>query len=269
MKTPEEYFLEADLLPEGGDTELTEAERTFLDKYMGGGDEEAGPPPEPAATMPEPATEKAPRPAEEPPMPETETETAPEVPAPEVPAGREAAVEEDPALEQRPEAGRAGAEEEREESLRTEPVVQLVSFFVDDREFTVPISAVQEVIRFMQPTKLPAAPEFLAGVINLRGRVTPLVRLHHLLGLAGSDEDNRFIVVCRRKGLQFGLMIQRMKTMHRVEQENIDWSVEAHLGVAAEFVAGLLKQDGGLVGVLSVERIVDTILSGQGAQEYA
>lgn len=263
MKTPEEYFLEADLLPEGGDAELTEAERTFLDKYMGGapGQEEPR-----AASSAEPS---APAEVREQASPEREDapgggempESAGEAPESEV---REA-LEETAAHH----AEALDGEDEAEESLRDRPVVQLVGFFVDDREFTVPISAVQEVIRFMQPTKLPAAPEFLAGVINLRGRVTPLVRLHDLLDLPGNDEDNRFIVVCRRKGLQFGLMIQRMKTMYRVEQEKIDWSVEAHLGVAAEFVAGLLKQDGGLVGVLSVERIVDTILSGQGAQEHA
>jgi purine-binding chemotaxis protein CheW len=235
MKTPEQYFLEKDFLPSGaeGDT-LSAAEREFLRKYMGLGDD-AG---QGAVAMPGPARVESapgfgPRPGSD----------APD------PAGRD--------LDQ------TLAEPDIIAQLKEEHDLQLVGFLVGDQEFTVPINVVQEVIRYVAPTRLPAAPAFIAGIVNLRGRVTPLVRMTSLVGGLGASEHPGFIVVCRRKGLQLGLMIDTVKTMYRVPQEKIDWSVEVHLGANVEYVAGLLKADDGkLIGVLSIDRIVEKVLKG-------
>lgn len=149
-----------------------------------------------------------------------------------------------------------------EQALRNEVELQLVSFFLGSQEFTIPINVVQEVIRFMPPTKLPAAPSFMAGIVNLRGRVTPLVKLRDLLGMATDDTSDDFIIVCRRKGLQVGLIITSVATMYRVQQEQVDWNVESHVGGNVEFVNGIMKgDDGRIVGIVSVDRIVDSVLA--------
>ena len=155
----------------------------------------------------------------------------------------------------------APAEEPLAEVLRREPQLLMVGFFLGQQEFVVPTLAVQEVIRATSPTKLPAAPSFVAGVINLRGKVTPLVRLRDLLDIpAGENVEDMFTIVCRRKGLQFGLMIERVHTMYRVPQDDIDWGVETHLGTNVELIAGLLKLRDDLVGIVSVDTIVETII---------
>ncbi len=70
-------------------------------------------------------------------------------------------------------------------------------------------------------------------------------------------------MVVRRKGLQLGLMIDTVKTMYRVDQKGIEWGVETSLGANVEFVAGLMKSEHGkLVGVISIDRIVDKVLRG-------
>ncbi|SIN70561.1 chemotaxis protein CheW [Halodesulfovibrio marinisediminis] len=151
------------------------------------------------------------------------------------------------------------------EQLRNESELQMVSFFLGKQEFTVPISAVQEVIRHLPPTKLPVAPPFVSGVINLRGTVTPIIQLRELLGIAGLEEQGRsdkFIVVCKRHGLQFGLVIDTVHTMYRVPQGSIDWAVESHLGVAVQYIFGLMKSDDMLIGIISVDNIVEAILEG-------
>lgn len=162
-----------------------------------------------------------------------------------------------------------GADLEREpdllDQLRNESELQMVSFFLGKQEFTVPISAVQEVIRYLAPTKLPVAPPFVTGVVNLRGIVTPIIQLRELLGIAGLEEQeqsDKFIVVCKRHGLQFGLVIDTVHTMYRVPQESIDWAVESHLGVAVQYIFGLMKSDDMLIGIISVDNIVEAILEG-------
>lgn len=155
----------------------------------------------------------------------------------------------------------ASAGESLDAIIRDEPELQMVAFFLGNQEYTVPTLAVQEVIKFSQPTKLPAAPAYVAGIINLRGRVTPLVRLRALLEIPATESStDHFIVVCRRRGLQLGLMIERVHTMYRVPQERIDWAVESHLGINVDYISGLLKADDRLVGIVSVDRIVDTVL---------
>jgi purine-binding chemotaxis protein CheW len=121
--------------------------------------------------------------------------------------------------------------------------------------------AVQEVIRYQEAAKLPSAPEFVAGVINLRGKMTPLVYLRDMLEINQERKtDDHFIIVCRRKGLQFGLIIERVHTMYRVPQSDIDWSIEAHLGINVDLISGLLKLGENLVAIVSVDRIVDYVL---------
>jgi len=238
MKTPEEYFLDRDFLREGQDEsgEFTPAEKAFLQKYMGLGEERE----------------------------------TPGVPAPEPPAAAPADVRAE-AQEQPVDSPGVPPFEQPEEAqepdvlsrLKAETHVQLVGFYVDGREFTVPMEFVQEVVRFLKPAKLPAAPSFIAGIVNLRGRITPLVRLGELLGLDSDAQEEGFIVVCRSKGLQLGLMIRSVKTMYRVRREDIEWGVEAQLGANVDYVAGLMKSEGGkLVGIVSVDRIVEKVLKG-------
>ena len=156
-------------------------------------------------------------------------------------------------------------EEPPEESLdsiiKRQSELLMVGFFIGEQEYVVPTLAVQEVIRYSNPAKLPTAPRFVAGVINLRGKVTPLIRLRDILETVDPmGNPNQFIIVCRRKGLQFGLIIDRVHTMYRVPQADIDWGIESHLGSNVDYIAGLLKLRENLVGIVSVDRIVDVII---------
>jgi purine-binding chemotaxis protein CheW len=236
VKTPEEYFQEQDFGTDSKveDRRFTDAERAFMQKYLGMDEQDVlqrmGREQEPDAVMTLAPPQSAPT-AE----PATQGHDA------------------------QPASGLL--HEELEDQLKTLEEVQMVSFYLGEQEFTVPIMAVQEVIRFMQPTKLPAAPRFIAGMVNLRGRVTPLVYLRDLLGIVAREgDDGRFIVICKRKGLQVGLIIDRVHTMYRVPQRTIDWNIESRLGTSVDFVSGLMNSNERLVSIISVDRIVARVL---------
>lgn len=153
------------------------------------------------------------------------------------------------------------AEESLDSMLRNAQELLMVGFFLGSQEFTIPTVAVQEVIRSMPTAKLPAAPPFVAGVVNLRGKVTPLIRLRDMLEVSSPRQgDDNFIIVCRRMGLQVGMLIERVHTMYRVPQADIDWGIEAHLGINVDFIAGLLKLREQLVGIVSVDRVIESIV---------
>ncbi|OIO02236.1 MAG: hypothetical protein AUJ49_06550 [Desulfovibrionaceae bacterium CG1_02_65_16] len=151
--------------------------------------------------------------------------------------------------------------EHSDEQMRNMAEVRLVSFSLMGREYALPITVIQEVIRFVKPTKLPAAPASIAGIINLRGRVTPLVSLRTLLGIPGEQED-RFIVVCRHRGLQIGLMIGAVSTMYKAAGDDLEWNVEGNVGVHTHLLMGLYKSGEKLISILSIDNLVQVVLQG-------
>lgn len=139
MKTPEQYFVEDVRLPDVNDTSraLTSAEEAFLDKYLGVDRDRV--------------------------LAQTRRVD---------PRGEDVVGGLGPGAD-RPDA----SDEHSDEKMRAQSEIRLVSFSLLGREYALPITVIQEVIKFMKPTKLPAAPASIAGIINLRGRVTPLVSL--------------------------------------------------------------------------------------------
>lgn len=162
-------------------------------------------------------------------------------------------------------AAAAAKDEEKAEDLRNKEGLQLVSFLLDAREMALPIQCIQEVIRYIEPTKIPSAPAFVSGVINLRGKVTPLLNLRAMMGQKGGQDGNgkidRFIVVCRHKGLQVGLIVTAISTMYRPPARDIEWNVESQVGISSAFVSGLMKKDDKLINILSIDQLVDKVIA--------
>jgi len=238
MKNLENYFEQDVALPETGASakDLTGSERAFLEKYVGAGWENT------------PAGKALERPvrAEQVLGGGLDTVT-PDV----APVGQ--------AQDDAPPAALSG--EALEASLMAEEELRLVSFHVSDQVFAVPIMLVQEVLRAVPATKLPAAPPFLAGVTNLRGRVTPLVDLARLLGIpVGQDHEDRFLIVCRVHDMQIGLLVRAIDTMYKAPRGDIEWNIEAQVGVSADLMAGLLKAEDRLIKILSVNRLFQKVL---------
>lgn len=233
MKTLENYFEQDVALPETGASakDLTGSERAFLEKYVGAGWENT------------PAGKALERPV----LAEQVLGGGLETQAPE-------AVPDDA-----PPVALSG--EALEASLMAEEELRLVSFHVSDQVFAVPIMLVQEVLRAVPATKLPSAPPFLAGVTNLRGRVTPLVDLARLLGIpVGQDHEDKFLIVCRVHDMQIGLLVRAIDTMYKAPRGDIEWNIEAQVGVSADLMAGLLKADDRLIKILSVNRLFQKVL---------
>lgn len=148
-----------------------------------------------------------------------------------------------------------------EARLMNEEELRLVGFRVRDQLYAAPIAMVQEVLRAVPSITLPGAPDFMAGVTNLRGRVTPLVNLARLLDLDDGDRTaDDFLIVCRLKGLQVGLAVRAIDTLYRAPRRDIEWGIEAQVGVCADLLAGLLKVDDRLIKILSINRLFQRVL---------
>ncbi len=153
-----------------------------------------------------------------------------------------------------------------EDELKDLPSLQIIFFKVQGQTYTIPIEAVTEAIRYEPVVRLPRTPDFIAGVVNLRGRITPLIILEKLICQKSNSRftKNSFIIVCQRKGMQFGMIVDHIDDMFFVDQKNISWNVESEIGASVECICGIIDHEQKVFGIVSVDKIINHVLESEG-----
>ncbi|MBB6429797.1 chemotaxis protein CheW [Algisphaera agarilytica] len=137
-------------------------------------------------------------------------------------------------------------------------LLQLVSFEIGVEEYAIPILAVQEINRMMPITRVPHSPAAVEGVINLRGRIIPVIDMRKRFGLKPSaDEgDARVIVVeVGNVGRVIGFTVDRVHEVLRLDKTIIDPAPTAGNGVKADFICGVGKLEDRLLILIDLERL--------------
>lgn len=80
------------------------------------------------------------------------------------------------------------------------------------------------------------------------------------MDLCGECAGQRFVIVCRCRGMLVGLLVEAISTMHQASGDDVEWGVEARVGVASDMVLGLLKVGERLVKILSVDSLFQKVL---------
>lgn len=134
---------------------------------------------------------------------------------------------------------------------------QFVSFVVGGEEFGVNILAVQEIIRPVDITRVPHAPDFVEGVINLRGRILPVIDLRKRFGFSErpQNEDTRIVVVEMEEQV-VGFISDAVREVLRVDASTIEPAPELAVGIDAHYLRGVAKLDDRLLILLDLEGIL-------------
>lgn len=132
---------------------------------------------------------------------------------------------------------------------------QLVVFRFDDEEYGVEISYVQEIIRIPQVTKIPDVPPYMEGVINLRGKVVPVIDLKEKFGLGQSQrhEDSRLLVL-NLEGAIIGIVVDDVSEVLQLDESLMETLPENIDGVNGNCLKGVGKMDGRLLLLLDIEK---------------
>jgi purine-binding chemotaxis protein CheW len=135
-------------------------------------------------------------------------------------------------------------------------LLQLVTFGVGNEEFAIPILSVQEINRMMQITRVPHAPEFVEGVINLRGKIIPVVDLRKRFGLSEIENasDTRIVVV-EVASRVIGFTVDRVSEVLRVPTSIVEPAPAMVAGIDADYVEGVGKLEDRLLILLSLGRL--------------
>jgi purine-binding chemotaxis protein CheW len=135
--------------------------------------------------------------------------------------------------------------------------VQLVVFKLGREEYSVSILQVQEIKRITDITRVPHTPDYIKGVINLRGSVLPVIDLKKRLNLPQqmSTEDTRIVIV-KVGELSVGMIVDAVSEVMTINQENIDSPDVVAGSVAASYLSGVGKLDNRLLILLNLEEII-------------
>jgi len=138
-------------------------------------------------------------------------------------------------------------------------ILQLVTFKLGNEEFGVDILKVQEINRMMEITRIPNAPPFIEGVINLRGKIIPIVDLRKKLGFVngngGISEKTTRIIVVELDGLVLGFIVDSVSEVLRIPENTIEPPPSIVGGVESDYIEGVGKLDNRLLILLELKKL--------------
>lgn len=137
---------------------------------------------------------------------------------------------------------------------KDDELIQLVTFSTGDEEFGVDILKVQEIILPMAITKVPKAPEFVEGVINLRGKVIPVIDLRRRFGLKSRAQDKYTrIIVIEINLMIVGFVVDSISEVLRIPASTVEPPPPVVAGLESEYISGVGKLEDRLLILLDLD----------------
>lgn len=136
-------------------------------------------------------------------------------------------------------------------------LIQLVSFSLDHEEYGVDVLKVREIIRMPSITRVPNTPQYVEGVINLRGKVIPIINMRRRFGLNELEYDKQTrIMVMDIEGELMGFIVDSVSEVIRISSSEIQPSpAVVTSGIDQECIAGVINQAERLLVLLDLQKM--------------
>ncbi len=132
---------------------------------------------------------------------------------------------------------------------------QFSTFIVANRLYGIDVTRVQEVVRSMIMTPIPLAPEYVRGLINLRGQVTTAIGLRQLFGLKDPAPEEFVNVVCKVDGALISLQVDEIGDVIEVSKADFELTPQTVPQEIRRFMTGIYKISDSLLSTIDVEYI--------------
>lgn len=140
---------------------------------------------------------------------------------------------------------------------------ELISFDVADECYAIDITSLREITKLTPITEVPRVPRFVRGVVTVRGQVLPAIDLRERLGVGAVEDTRRTrILVCEVAGEACGLVVDAVRSVVRLRDEQIEPPPQMAGSAQVEFVTGIGRLDGELIILLDLPAVVSFSLDG-------
>jgi len=134
---------------------------------------------------------------------------------------------------------------------------QLIVFSIDEQRYALPLSNVERIVRMVEITHLPKAPENVSGIINVQGRIIPVVNLRQRFGLSGREIDlNDQLIIAHTKRRWIAFIADTVGGVVEIMEKEVVKAEE--ILPSMEYVLGLIKKDDGLIHILDIDAILSS-----------
>ncbi len=141
----------------------------------------------------------------------------------------------------------------------TDDSLHLVTFFIAEEEFGVGILEVIEIIRLVQITPVPNTSFYLEGVINLRGKVIPVINLRKRFGLEEIPfSEMTRIIVMSLNGSIMGFLVDQVSEVMTIPKNIVEGTPPVVAGVDAEYIEGVANMANGLLILLDLNALLES-----------
>lgn len=139
-----------------------------------------------------------------------------------------------------------------------EDTVQWVTFNLGDEEYALELSSVLELIKPRHLTELPQVPDYLLGIVSLRGIIVPVIDLSRRVLLKECQEDSQQrVIVCSFDGQHVGLLVDRVTQVVRVDRNKVEAPPLVLDEPGKDFVAGVGRVQGRMFILLDPAKVMD------------
>jgi purine-binding chemotaxis protein CheW len=133
-----------------------------------------------------------------------------------------------------------------------------LTFFLADEEYGLEILKAQEIIGFMNVTPIPRAPDYVKGVINLRGKIIPVIELRTRFNLAtAACTGETCIIVVQTSGMQVGIIVDKVSEVLDIAGADIENAPSFGAGGETDFILGIGKAADRVRLLLDIDRILN------------
>jgi purine-binding chemotaxis protein CheW len=137
-------------------------------------------------------------------------------------------------------------------------LLQLVTFNLGSEEYAVDILKVQEINRMTEIAKVPNSPPYVEGVINLRGRVIPVVNLRDRFGMGAKESDSQSrIIIMDIQGLTIGIVVDAVSEVLRIPSHIVEETPVIATDISTKFIKGIAKLEDRLIILIDMDRLIE------------
>lgn len=143
------------------------------------------------------------------------------------------------------------------DAIENSDIMQLVSFNIGDEEFGIDIMIVKEIIRMIDITRVPNTHSYVHGVINLRGKVVPIIDLRKRLGMPSKEiSQHTRIIVIELESNMIGFIVDQVNEVIRIDSTATEEPPRLETNINSDFIKSLSKLKDRLLILLDLEKII-------------
>jgi len=137
---------------------------------------------------------------------------------------------------------------------------QYLTFKLGEEVFALDVANVREILEFIPITKVPRTPDFMTGVINLRGSVVPVTDMRLKFGMSKTEKTVNTCIIVVEVNMDgdtavLGALVDSVQEVFEMEAEQIEPPPRLGLGMKVELIKGMGKRDNGFVIILDIDKV--------------